>query len=67
MTFINIFNLWLYFIILIIVIPFALGYFLIEHNKDYEKRFIIILSIVLMITFVSDIFAIIDTIIKLFR
>ena len=67
MTFTNIFNLWLYFVILIIVIPFALEYFLIEHNKDYEKRFIIILSIVLMITFVSDIFAIIDTIIKLFR
>ena len=67
MTFINIFNLWLYFIILIIVIPFAWEYFLIEHNKDYEKRFIVILSIVLMVTFVGDIFAIINTIIKLFR
>ena len=67
MTFINIFNPWLYFIILIIVIPFAWEYFLIEHNKDYEKRFIIILSIVLMVTFVGDIFAIINTIIKLFR
>ena len=67
MTFINIFNLWLYFIILIIVIPFAWEYFLIEHNKDYEKRFIVILSIVLMVTFVGDIFAIINTIIKLFQ
>ncbi len=67
MTFTNIFNLWLYFIMLIIVIPFAWQYFLIEHNKDYEKRFIIILSIVLMVTFVGDIFAIINTIIKLFQ
>ena len=67
MTFTNIFNLWLYFIILIIVIPLAWEYFLIEHNKDYEKRFIVILSIVLMVTFVGDIFAIINTIIKLFR
>jgi hypothetical protein len=67
MTFINIFNLWLYFIILIIVIPFALEYFLIEHNKDYEERFIVIISIVLMVTFVGDIFAIINTIIKLFQ
>ena len=67
MTFTNIFNLWLYFIMLIIVIPFAWEYFLIEHNKDYEKRFIVILSIVLMVTFVGDIFAIINTIIKLFQ
>ena len=67
MTFTNIFNLWLYFIMLIIVIPFAWQYFLIEHNKDYEKRFIIILSIVLMVTFVGDIFAIIDTIIRMFK
>ncbi len=67
MTFTNIFNLWLYFIMLIIVIPFAWEYFLLEHNKDYEKRFIIILSIVLMVTFVGDIFAIIDTIIRMFK
>ena len=67
MTFTNIFNLWLYFIMLIIVIPFAWEYFLIEHNKDYEKRFIVILSIVLMVTFVGDIFAIIESIIKLFQ
>ena len=67
MTFTNIFNLWLYFIMLIIVIPFAWEYFLIEHNKDYEKRFLVILTIVLMVTFVGDIFAIINTIIKLFK
>ena len=67
MTFINIFNLWLYLVLLILIIPFILEYFLIEHNKDYGERFLVILSIVLMATFVGDIFAIINTIIKLFR
>ena len=67
MTFINIFNLWLYLVLLILIIPFILEYFLIEHNKDYGERVLVILSIVLMATFVGDIFAIINTIIKLFR
>ena len=67
MTFTNVFNLWLYLVLLIIVIPFILEYFLIEHNKDYEKRFLIILTIVLMVTFYLDLIAIVNTIIKLFR
>ena len=67
MTFTNIFNLWLYLVILFIIIPFAWEYFLLEHNKDYEKRFLIILTIVLMVTFYLDLIAIVNTIIKLFK
>ena len=67
MTFTNVFNLWLYLVLLIIVIPFILEYFLIEHNKDYGERFLVILSIVLMATFYLDLIAIVNTIIKLFK
>jgi CDP-diglyceride synthetase len=65
--FINIFNLWLYLVLFFIVIPFLWEYFLLEHNKDYEKRFLVILTIVLMVTFYLDLIAIVNTIIKLFK
>ena len=67
MTFINVFNLWLYLVLFFIVIPFLWEYFLLEHNKDYEKRFLVILTIVLMVTFYLDLIAIVNTIIKLFK
>ena len=67
MMFINIFNLWLYLVLFFIVIPFLWEYFLLEHNKDYEKRFLVILTIVLMVTFYLDLIAIVNTIIKLFK
>ena len=67
MTFINVFNLWLYLVLFFIVIPFLWEYFLIDHPYDYYKRFYVIISLVLIITFFGDMFAIINTIIKLFR
>ena len=67
MMFINIFNLWLYLVLFFIVIPFLWEYFLLEHNKDYEKRFLVILTIVLMVTFYLDLIAIVNTNIKLFK
>ena len=67
MTFTNVFNLWLYLVLLVYIVPIVIYYFFEEHNHDFAERFYVILVIILAITSILDMFAIINTIIKLFR
>ena len=67
MTFTNIFNLWLYLVLLVYIVPIVIYYFFLEHDHDFAERFYVILVIILAITSILDMFAIINTIIKLFR